>query len=298
MNAPCVLGTPSNSHHRAKTRDAWTAFWQTPGQVQCVADAPAVQRVLTRHWASFAASLQPGERVLDLGCGAGAVARALLTGRRDVRVTGVDFAKIPLVIHAQVELLCDTAMESLPFADASFAAAVSQFGFEYAQIDAAAKEMARVLAPGGKLSFLAHHAGSAVVGANRARLSALTALLNPAIRTAFCAGDSPALHAQLSALRQAHAHDALIAELARTLPSRLGRAPRERMAIWTAVEDALAPERYVLEALRASCIAPDQLDDWLGPLREGCALEPVSVLREPDGAPIAWRIAGVRTDRP
>src|SRR6185436_19368551 len=98
MRAPCIVG-PALESGRAKERAAWTAFWQEPGQSRCVAGAPDIQDALTRHWSLFASGLEPGARVLDLGCGAGAVAHSLLAARRDMRVTGIDFAKVPLVIH-------------------------------------------------------------------------------------------------------------------------------------------------------------------------------------------------------
>ena len=106
--------------HGLGVRDAWTAFWQDPGQSRCVAGAPDIWHVLTRHWSAFAHSLPQGARVLDLGCGAGAVARELVDSRPDLQVTGIDFARIPLTLHAQIDLLSDTAMENLPFAEGSW----------------------------------------------------------------------------------------------------------------------------------------------------------------------------------
>jgi len=46
-----------------------------------------------------------------------------------------------------------------------------------------------------------------------------------------------------------------------------------------------------LEALDACCVDPEELDGWLGPLRQFCAVTSVSTLRKPNGIPIAWRIA-------
>jgi SAM-dependent methyltransferase len=290
--APRTLAPPAGGYR--PTKDAWTAFWQDPGQSRCVAGAPDIWQSLTRHWTAFALSLASGTRVLDLGCGAGAVARVLIAARRDVHVTGIDFARIPLTICPQVELLSDTAMESLPFAEQSFGAVVSQFGYEYSQTGAAAREMTQVVAPDARFSFLVHHAESAIVATNRSRLHAIVAFLEPSVRAAFCSGDVAGLNAQLAALRETHPHDTLIAELARALPSRLGRAQSERIAIWNAIEDALAPERCLADSLNACCVASLELDEWLGPLRSVCELEPVAVLREPNGDPIAWKIEGAR----
>jgi SAM-dependent methyltransferase len=285
----------SRPTEHAGARNAWTAFWQQPAQSRCAAGAPDLWEPLTNHWARFATSLPPATRVLDLGCGAGAVARLLLAAREDVHVTGVDFARIPLTIFPRVELLSDTAMECLPFPDRSFGAVVSQFGYEYSQRTAAANEMARVLAPGARIAIVAHHSHSDIVVTNRSRLAALTRLLGPAMRAAFCAGDVAAFDAQMTSLTACHGADTLVAELARSLPSRLGRTQRERVAIWNAIGEALAPEHCIAQCLDASCVAPAELEQWLQPLRAIGELEPVSILREPGGDPLAWSIAGVCT---
>jgi SAM-dependent methyltransferase len=276
-------------------KDAWTAFWQDPVQSRCVAGSPEIQQRLASHWSSFTAALAPGTRVLDLGCGAGAVARELLAARRDLQITGVDFARVPLTIHPQVDLLSDTPMESLPFAAASFGAVVSQFGYEYSQVERTAREVAPLLAAEARLSFLVHHADSSIVASNRSRLAALQAFLAPPMRTAFCAADAAAFSVQMATLLGSHPQDSLIAELAKSLPTRLGRAQAERIAIWNAIEDALAPERCLAGALNACCVAAADIDEWVAPLRGFCDLLPIAVLREPNGDPIAWNLTGLRT---
>ena len=283
-------------HDRTRIREAWTAFWQDPasGQ-QCIRGAPDVTHALRAHWSSFAASLAPGARVLDLGCGAGAAAAAIVAAGHDLHVTGIDFATVPPAADARIRLLSDTAMEQLPFADGSFDAAASQFGFEYGRTHKTARQLARVLAPAAKFSFIVHHAGSTVVAANRARLDAIRTVHEPDMRAAFLAGSAFALGAKLSCLQREHPADALVGELSRVLPIRAKDDSRKRIAAWRAVEEALWPERIVLEALDACCVAPEELDGWLGPLRQFCVVAPPAILRKPNGNPIAWRIDGSRT---
>jgi SAM-dependent methyltransferase len=282
-------------HDRTRIREAWTAFWQDPasGQ-QCIRGAPDVTHALRSHWSAFAEQLGARARILDLGCGAGAAANALVAARRDLEVTGVDFAMVPAAAEVTIRLVPDTPMEQLPFEDGSFDAAISQFGYEYGRTHKTARQLARVLAPAARFSFIVHHAESSVVAANRARLDAIRTVHAPDMRAAFLGGNAFVLNAKLACLQRAHPHDTLVGALARHLPVRATRGRQERDAAWTAVEKALWPERTVLEALDACCVAPEELDGWLGPLRQFCAVTSVSILRKPNGDPIAWRIEGAR----
>lgn len=111
-------------------------------------------------WASRLASsaeLGPGDRVLDVACGTGVLARE--AARRvgpGGSVVGLDLdagmLEVAARIAPQVEWRRGTA-ESLPFADESFDAVVSQFGMMFfTDRPAAVREMNRVLAPGGRLA--------------------------------------------------------------------------------------------------------------------------------------------------
>lgn len=282
------------ARERARIRDAWTAFWQDPASGQgCVRGAPDVTAALNAHWREIAGLLPPGAQVLDLGCGAGAAARALASARRDLSITGIDFARVPPSRDPRIRLLSDTAMEQLPFEDARFDAAISQFGFEYSRTHRTAHQMARVLRPGARVSLVAHHARSSVVAANRASLSAIRAIQEMDMREAFLAGNAFALAGKLATLARAHPADTMVKELSRSLPAR-ARAGGERRGAWRALEEILAQERAILEALDACCVAPEELEGWLGPLRQVFAIDGVSALSKASGDPIAWRIAGAR----
>jgi ubiquinone/menaquinone biosynthesis C-methylase UbiE len=288
------VAEPAGTRAGARDRDAWTLFWADSTQSRCAEGAPGIWKSLLRHWVAFADSLPRGARVLDLGCGAGAVGRMLLAARDDVHVTGVDAAKVPRSKLPRMELLSDTDMESLPFEDGSFSAVVSQFGFEYSRTDASAREVARVLAPGAALSFLVHHSHSAIVAANRQRRGAVVAFLSPPVRASFCDGDAAAFRGQISLLVEKYPDDPLIEHLAQALPERLGWLTEKRVSTWESVADALAPEMCMAESLDACCVTPSRIDAWSEPLREVCVLEPVTILREDDGTPIAWCAQGIR----
>jgi SAM-dependent methyltransferase len=108
------------------------------------------------------AAVQAGERVLDVACGTGVVARqaALVTGTTG-QVVGLDVNTSMLDMARLVQLspeVCITWEEgdaaSLPFPDASFDAVLCQQGLQYfPDCKMALHEMARVLAPGGRLAL-------------------------------------------------------------------------------------------------------------------------------------------------
>jgi ubiquinone/menaquinone biosynthesis C-methylase UbiE len=116
---------------------------------------PAAEVVVDR------AAPREGERVVDVGCGTGNA--ALLAAERGATVTGIDPAQRLLgVAAAQAsERGLDTRFEvgeaaSIPLPDASADVVLSVFGAIFApDPKAAAREMARVLAPEGRMLLAA-----------------------------------------------------------------------------------------------------------------------------------------------
>ena len=114
---------------------------------------------LFRQWASKVADtagIHSGQRVLDVACGTGVLARE--AGSR-VGTTGhvVGLDPNPGMLAVAARLAPDVewregVAESLPFADRSFDAVVSQFGLMFFRDRRQAlQEMKRVLAAGGRL---------------------------------------------------------------------------------------------------------------------------------------------------
>jgi ubiquinone/menaquinone biosynthesis C-methylase UbiE len=115
---------------------------------------------LFRQWAprvADAASIQTGDRVLDVACGTGILAREVssrLAGHG--QVAGLDATPGMLAVARQrgpnIEWREGIA-ESLPYDDESFDAVVSQFGLMFfSDRVAAIREMMRVLEPGGRIA--------------------------------------------------------------------------------------------------------------------------------------------------
>jgi len=101
------------------------------------------------------AGVRAGLAVLDVACGPGHVAAA--AARRGARVTGVDLSveMLALAARAHVDVRFREAdAEALPFTDCAFDAVVCNFGIgHFARPELAAKELGRVLAPGGRLAL-------------------------------------------------------------------------------------------------------------------------------------------------
>lgn len=276
---------------------AWSAFWQEQGgDSRCLAHAEAdLRRTLEDHWTAFAASLPPGAGILDIGCGAGLVGRNLLAARPDLRITGVDLAQVPAPSDPRIELLPATPMERLPFQDEMFDAAVSQYGFEYGDVAGAAREAARVLKPGARFSFVVHHSGSPMVHEGRHRDRLLRALLGDGVKRAFLSGSAAALSRQLAPISSGAPPDPVIAQVAQALRIRIGFGRGQRIAVWNAIVDALAPERELIAALAAACVAPDRLAYWLARLSDRLEIGDAGALCRPGGEAIGWRIEGARS---
>jgi SAM-dependent methyltransferase len=114
-------------------------------------------------WASpvaDAAGIRRGNKVLDVGCGTGVLAReALRRVGQEGQVVGLDLNEGMLAVAARSEPKIEWRRgdaASLPFGDVSFDVVVSQFALMYFPDRAASlREMWRALGPGGRLAVAA-----------------------------------------------------------------------------------------------------------------------------------------------
>jgi SAM-dependent methyltransferase len=112
-------------------------------------------------WASpvaEAAGIRTGDRVLDVGCGTGVLAReALRRVGQEGQVVGLDLNEGMLAVAARTEPDIEWRRgdaASLPFEDASFDVVVSQFALMYFPDRVASlRQIWRTLAPGGRLAI-------------------------------------------------------------------------------------------------------------------------------------------------
>lgn len=125
-----------------------------------------------KHLAAFAAQagIEPGQRLLDVGCGTGNLALVIKSLHPEALVVGVDPDPMALArarrkaARAGLLVQLDQGFaQELPYPDASFDRVLSSFMFHHLDLEAKAamlRETRRVLAPGGSLHLLdfAEHA--------------------------------------------------------------------------------------------------------------------------------------------
>lgn len=273
----------------------WDEYWRdaAPGK-GCLPGAPGeVSRALERCWVQFARSLPRGARVLDIASGDGAVARALLRVRKDLRLEAVDLADIKrhaadIRFHAGVDAA------ALPFPDASFSAATSQFGIEYAAPEAL-DEAVRVLQPGGTLRLVIHHRASRAVRHNAGRAAAIRALLDAGLekaarRAAARLPSDPAIDGATAAIQARHRGQSVVIELPAAFAQALAR-PDGSARIAELVSRARA-EVARLVAMQSAARDAEEMR-WMVARMEATASCTFRALLVSE-APIAWRIDAVR----
>lgn len=121
------------------------------------------------------AKIQPGETILDVGCGTGDLTLAAKTRAGQVgSVAGVDAAPEMIAFarrkaaHAQIEVdFRVSAVEALPFPDASFDVVLSSLMMHHLPLAVKQQgllEIRRVLKPGGRLVIIDMQRPTTIVG--------------------------------------------------------------------------------------------------------------------------------------
>jgi trans-aconitate methyltransferase len=187
-----------------------------------------------------AAAVRPGQRVLDVACGTGVLARVARTRvGPGGAVTGLDANPEMLDVARRLETSIEWIegrAEALPLHDASLDAVVSQFGLMFFDDRVAAlREMARVLRPGGRLAVAVCDAveRSPGYGALAALLQSLFGnTVADAFRAPFAIGDVSRLTALAA---QAGLHGAEVLRRAATVrfASVDALVSAERACVWT-----------------------------------------------------------------
>lgn len=166
-------------------RDAWSDYWESGSTGEAMPDDHPGTRALTRFWDQRAEELAGGAggRLVDLACGGGFVTQRLTAALAE---RDADWQLLALdVAEPAVRQLCTASggalqgvvgdAARLPIAAGSMDAVVSQFGLEYAGRDALL-DVAALLAPGGQLVLLSHHAEGTIAQGCRDNARVLAAM--------------------------------------------------------------------------------------------------------------------------
>ncbi|MGB7407946.1 MAG: class I SAM-dependent methyltransferase, partial [Pontixanthobacter sp.] len=158
----------------ASHEHAWDDFWasnaQHNGSGGCLPGSwQSIEKAQHSAWREFAKEIAEGAHVFDLATGDARVLQWLQHARADLELTGIDRAPTLPKAPEGITVKSGISMESLPFADGSFAIIVSQFGFEYSEIEPTAAEMARVLQKNGTIGLMTHRPDSPILAHNLQR---------------------------------------------------------------------------------------------------------------------------------
>lgn len=332
MNAESGLAGPEPAS--AARRDAWTRYWEGGASHSCLGSyGDLYGGAIAAFWNGVFGDLPPEARVLDVATGNGVLPRMLLARRADpgIQCDAIDIAAIePTWLaglaesdRARVRVHGGVDAEALPFAAGTFDLVVSQYGIEYARVESALDEALRVLAPGGRVALVVHHARgrpASVAALELAHLDwlvregglldATAALLEPMARAAThqgraaLQGDASAHAArenfnarqnELAARASAEAAADVLFEVregAMALLSLAGRqgAPAAAVAL-QAYRAELAASAERLRDLREHALEPAQaqaLRDRLAAALD--TLVTLEELREPAGFLMGWAV--------
>lgn len=309
-------------------RAAWSRFWESGARHSLPGSFRGnYQGAIRAFWAEGFSILGPTDRMLDLGTGNGALPALLfelLPRERWPMIEAVDLAEprpswLALWPEARVRFRGGVRMEALPYADAAFDLICSQFAIEYGERRPTVAECARVLAPGGRLAAVLHHAESHFLAVAREELDHLrwllsdSALEGPLVEALpYAAGRTGAeaeaararLNAALAALSQ-RIEQAKVPDLLITAGQTvLAVIETARQAGAAAAAERWSHFRGELEAaaLRTKEMIAAALDErgmrlWQECLVEaGIAIEQLVVLKEASGLLLGWGLKARRRD--
>ena len=176
---------------RRSNLEHWETYYRTGALATCpVTPGSGYTLELREVWTEFFADLPGAARILDVATGNGAIAliakeTAGAFGRL-YEIHGADLAQIDPMrdvhdgarLFAGIQFHARVPMEQLPFAAETFDAVSGQYALEYAAVEAALREIFRVLKSGGRAQFIVHHADSIILQNARESLEQADLVLN------------------------------------------------------------------------------------------------------------------------
>ena len=157
----------------SNTESDWSEYWEndSPKGEVFVTSQGEKHPALAEYWARTFQGQARGTKIIDLASGAGSVF-ACLPEDHGHELFAADISDVALTLLRERfpsahTVACSAA--KVPLDDESFDLVVSQFGIEYAGVEAFA-EAARLLAEGGRLVALCHISGGHIDAGYQAQL--------------------------------------------------------------------------------------------------------------------------------
>ena len=295
----------------------WDAYWRAGGVERGSAvtgDAPGDK--FDSYWRDFFSSLleeTQAPKVVDLACGAGAVmSRAAQSFEPEAICLGLDYA-----FHAAASLTSvrregsalfgvAASANRLPFPDQSFDVVVSQFGLEYAGLEAFG-EAGRILAPGGAGQLIIHYKGGGIEQECAENASVLNEILDARLfETAedVFSGDPSApqkLKGVFNSLTPLSGGapvaakmllSRLLQDVSRLVTRRKAYEPSDALGWLTAMRDEISAYHARMRAMTEAALNTEDIDKARIRLTESGAVIEVceAVTITGKTAPAAWRI--------
>ena len=325
---------PTTDDLAERTR-SWSAYWSSGALHSCVGSFEGNYAGDVRDfWRTLGATLPVGARLLDVATGNGALPALFIEDVPDdraLRIDAVDLADVrpawlasaPASAQARTQFHSQVRAESLPFPDAAFDVAVSQFGLEYTDTARSLAELRRVVRPGGTLALLLHAEHSLIVRQAREELRHLAWMLDEValLDTGSQLCEALALAATPEGIRRLEADPAAAALRSRfnalmtQASDRAARSPCPDVIV--DVQQALSKALMASRAAGSAAVGQQAVSAMRGPLRESqlrlrelvaCALDRAGVLalveqagastdrlvelRFDNAEPMAWGLVG------
>ena len=299
-------------------RDAWQKYWQDAAS-QSAVTTQAGRAALTVFWTEWLGRTikRDNAKVLDLACGHGVVSKIV----RDLSPTShlfcLDIAPAA-VSHVRAQLgrervypivgdACDTPLET-----ASFDIVLSQFGVEYASLDAL-KRAANLIAPDGALAIICHMKDGAIAKECANNLGVLEQLIASGVFGAMRSVFDPDIAFNEAALRQAVQNvygvlsqskggsaaqyaDRLIKDMGQLFERRNAYAPKDAIAWLDQQESAAQAFAGRMQSMLGAALDTGQMEEvcdvYTGAGLHNVELIPMSLGQEAEHA--AWCLSAQR----
>ena len=153
----------------------WTEYWKNTNALNSFAEGKqgqGYQKEVASFWSQQFSEIDSNSKVVDLGTGNGAVAVLAQQFSHDKKlgwqVFGLDAADIDpnqLTIKDKetkqhlnnIQFIANTPIEKSPFQSGTIDAFISQFAFEYSNLEQSLNQCMDCLKPGGIITMFCHH---------------------------------------------------------------------------------------------------------------------------------------------